>query len=373
MAARFKGREVWVTLGLAVLLIGVASGLARRAVAAPTTQFNTITVVTKPIAPFVFTDTAEPRGFSIDLWDAVAREAGLDYRYEVVDTVAETLQAVQTGEAQVAIAAITITEERERLVDFSVPYYRSGLGILTRLDDQPGFIDSALAAVTPSLLRLLLALLGIIIIAGHVIWLIERRRNPLQFPQDYLHGVWEGIWWAAVTLTTVGYGDKTPLGIPGRIFGLFWMLAGLFIIANFTAGVTASLTAERLTASITGPGDLPGRTVATVAGSTSDDWLTGQGIFHRTTELIEESYALLEDGEVEAVVYDFPVLQYHVLNSDNANLIMAGGLFNTELYGIALEQDSIYRERVDQALLRVIENGTYGDIHQRWFGADGGL
>jgi ABC-type amino acid transport substrate-binding protein len=365
--------RVWLILGVAALLIGLASGVARRAVAAPAAQFNTITVVTKPIAPFVFTDTAEPRGFSIDLWDAVAREAGLDYRYVVVETVVEALAAVESGEAEVGIAAITITEERERVLDFSLPYFRSGLGILTRLDDQPGFIDATLAAITPSVLRLLLALLVIIIVAGHVIWLIERRRNPSQFPQDYLHGVWEGIWWAAVTLTTVGYGDKTPLGIPGRLFGLFWMFAGLFIIANFTAGVTASLTAERLTASIAGPGDLPGRTVATVAGSTSDDWLTDQGIFHRTTELIEESYALLAAGEVEAVVYDFPVLQYYVLNSDDGNLVMAGGVFNTEVYGIALGQDSIYRERIDQALLRVIENGTYSDIHQRWFGVEGGL
>jgi ABC-type amino acid transport substrate-binding protein len=110
-----------------------------------------------------------------------------------------------------------------------------------------------------------------------------------------------------------------------------------------------------------------------VAGSTSDDWLTDQGIFHRTTELIEESYALLAAGEVEAVVYDFPVLQYYVLNSDDGNLVMAGGVFNTEVYGIALGQDSIYRERIDQALLRVIENGTYSDIHQRWFGVEGGL
>lgn len=370
---------VYLFLALAattVWLMGAQASAADTAgtpTAETAAQVETIRVVTKPIEPFVFTDAPEPRGFSIDLWQAVALEAGLDYSITVVDTVSESLDEVRNGQADVAIAAITITEERERTLDFSVPYYRAGLGILTTPATPPRIVDTIASAFTPSLLRLLVFLLGIIIVAGHVIWLVERRRNPEQFPRDYVHGVWEGIWWATVTMTTVGYGDKAPLGIPGRLFGLFWMFAGLFIIANFTAGVTATLTAERLTTAINGPQDLPGHTVATVAGSTSDEWLTGQGISHQTTEFIEEAYALLESGQVEAIVYDFPVLQYYVLNSANSDLVMAGGIFNTELYGIALADGSIYREQVDQALLRVIENGTYESIHRRWLGGEGGL
>ncbi len=364
-----------------MLMIGLLVGgltLVRQATAAPLTaappaaQVERLLVATKPIEPFVFMNTDRPTGFSIDLWNAVALEAGLAYDYVVLDTVVETLDAVRAGEADLAIAAITITEEREQTLDFSLPYYRSGLGILTGPPQDERVLDMIARTLTPSLLRLLAFLLISIVIAGHLIWLMERRDNP-DFPKDYFHGVWEGIWWASVTVTTVGYGDKTPRHVIGRVFGLFWMFAGLFIIANFTAGVTASLTTEQLTGAINGPQDLPGKSVATVAGSTSDQWLVSQGISHRTTEFIDESYALLESGEVDAVVYDFPVLQFYVLNSENESLRMAGGVFSTELYGIALQPGSVYGERIDRALLRVIENGTYEDIHIRWFGAPGGL
>ena len=63
-----------------------ATGVAARV------QDETLTVVTKPIEPFVFTDGPEPRGFSIDLWRAIALEAGLPFEYMVVDTVSETLE-----------------------------------------------------------------------------------------------------------------------------------------------------------------------------------------------------------------------------------------------------------------------------------------
>lgn len=115
------------------------------------------------------------------------------------------------------------------------------------------------------LLELFAFLTLVIVIAGHVIWLLERQRDA-DFPKSYVKGVWEGIWWAAVTVTTVGYGDKTPRGIFGRTFGLIWMFAGLFIIANFTANVTSRLTVEQIEGAINGPQDLPGKIVVTVEG-----------------------------------------------------------------------------------------------------------
>ena len=172
------------------------------------------------------------------------------------------------------LAAIAITEEREQTVDFTLPYYRSGLGILTRTGASGSTLGIVIRDLAPDLLRLLLIVSVIIFISGHIIWLMERGRND-DFPMDYLHGVGQGIWWSAVTVTTVGYGDKTPKHWLGRVYAIGWMFAGLFIIANFTAAVTAAVTADRLLTNITGPEDLPGQAIATVEGSTSSQWLTG--------------------------------------------------------------------------------------------------
>ena len=330
-----------------------------------------ITVVTKDIEPFVFVDGEEVSGFSIDLWKALALELGIPYTFEIVATVQEQLDAVESNEADLAMAAISITAEREKSVDFSHRYFESGLGILTRSGNSTPLLDSFRLALSPTLLRLFVFLVLSILIAGHIIWIIERRRNE-EFPQTYLRGVSEGIWWAAVTVTTVGYGDRTPVGRLGRMFGILWMFAGLFIIANFTAGVTSQLTLQTLQGEINGPEDLPGKRIATVAGSTSDTWLESEGIGYRTTATIEEAYSLLDSGSVEAIVYDHPVLLYYALQNEEKNLVIPGEAFNKEDYGIAFPTGSPLREEVNRALLILVENGTYQQIVKKWYGSVAG-
>ena len=161
--------------------------------------------------------------------------------------------------------------------------------------------------LSPGLLYGVGLFLIVLIIAAHIIWLLERRHNP-QFSRGYLHGIWQSIWWAVVTVTTVGYGDKTPKGRMGRLFALIWILAGYFVFAYFTASVTTTVTVQELQGSITGPQDLFGKKVATVERSTAADYLTAQGLSTVKLADIEKAYDLLEAGEVDAVVFDAPVL-----------------------------------------------------------------
>lgn len=319
-------------------------------------QTDTLSIATKEIEPFVFARD-ELRGFSIDIWEELAQAADLDYEFVTVKTVTEQLDAVEDGEVDAAIAAISITQAREENVDFSFSYFDAGLGILAQQTDASPVLSALRSGefIVP-LVRLFSFLLVVVIVAGHVIWLLERKRDS-DFPKAYLPGVWEGIWWAAVTVTTVGYGDRTPRGIFGRIFGLFWMFAGLFIIANFTAGVTSRLTVQQIQGAINGPQDLPGKIVVTVEGSTADQWLTEEEISHRTTTTIDEAYTLLDDGHVQAVVYDYPVLRYYA-NLDDGKAQVAGPPFNQEDYGIAFPTGSPLREEINRALLQLREDGT---------------
>ncbi len=328
---------------------------------------ESLRVVTKEIEPFVFLGE-ELTGFSIDLWEELARAAGFDYEFVVVATVTDQLETVERAEADAAMAAISITKDRERTVDFSFSYFNAGLGILAAKSERAS-VWSVLRSgdfILP-LLELFAFLMLVIVIAGHVIWLLERQRDA-DFPKSYVKGVWEGIWWAAVTVTTVGYGDKTPRGIFGRTFGLIWMFAGLFIIANFTANVTSRLTVEQIEGAINGPQDLPGKIVVTVEGSTAAAWLTRENISHRTVTVIEEAYELLEDRRVQAVVFDYPVLLFYALNFGDSNVEVVGAPFNDEDYGIAFPTGSPLREEFNQALLQVREDGTYDRLYMEWFG-----
>jgi len=333
-------------------------------------QEQPLRIVTKSIPPFVIEDTSgDLSGFSVDLWRAIATQLQRPYEWTRVKTVKEQLAAVEEGQADAAMAAITITEEREQNVDFSFPYFESGLGILTPAQSDTPVLDALALAFSPALLRLLAFVLALLIIVGHLVWIFERKHNP-EFPKDYIHGIWAGIWYAGVTVTTVGYGDKTPKSIPGRLIGLLWMFAGLFVIANFTAGVTAQLALRELRGAINGPQDLPGKQVLAVEGTTGDSWLTSQGVPHRTVRTIDDAYPELAAGRADAIVYDYPVLLYYSLNDGQHNTQLAGEPFNLENYGIAVATGGDLREDINRALLKLRENGVYKEIYTRWFGAD---
>jgi ABC-type amino acid transport substrate-binding protein len=324
-------------------------------------------IAIKDIKPFVFTEDGEKVGFSIELWQILAEEAGLPYEFIEVNTVTEQLDAVAQGEADAAIAAISMTAEREQFLDFSYTYFDSGLRIMTR---SAGFLPlrSLLEVMfSREVISVFIGLFFVIIIFGHLVWLFERRRNE-HFPQSYFRGVWEGIWWAAVTVTTVGYGDKTPRAVIGRILALVWMFIGLVLIANFTATITTQLTLNELRGRIQGVEDLPGKHIATVTDSTSAEFLRRNGISFEGVDQIEEAYELLKEEKIDAIVYDAPVLMFHVSREDRADFQIVGDLLDRETYGIALPTDSPYEEDINQALLTLRENGTYTVLYKRWFG-----
>ena len=216
----------------------------------------------------------------------------------------------------------------------------------------------------------LLTLIIIIIIFGHLVWLFERRSNP-HFQHGYLQGVWEGIWWSAVTVTTVGYGDRTPKAILGRLLALIWMFAGLFILANFTATITTQLTVNELDGQIENLGDLHNKRMATVAGSTSAEFLREQSYSFLAVDTIDDAYVLLEDKDIDAIVYDAPVLLYHLAHEDRSNdFRVVGNILNKETYGIVMPHNSPHENELNKALLALHENGTYETLYEEWFTLD---
>ena len=357
-----------------LLLLTVAWFAApARAQDAASDRDSPLTVLTKPIAPFVIPrEKGKPEGFSIDLWEALARHLNRPFRWKMRPDLKTLLDDIAAGRGDIAIAAITITAERERRMDFSHPFFRSGLQIMIR-DEPAGLLRQArdvLArlASSASLRLALFFLLVIVIVAAHLIWLAERRHNR-DFHENYLRGLWDGIYWTLVTISTVGYGDKCPRTQPGRSITLVLIIVGYMAYAWFTASIAAALTVNELQASITGPGDLSGRKVATVASSTSERFLRRlPGAEIIPVRGIEQAYALLERGEVDAVVYDFPALRQHALGAGRGKVRIVGPVFQHEPYGIALPPGSPLREAINRALLDMMESGEYDRIYVKWFG-----
>lgn len=96
-----------------------------------------VNVVTDPsFVPFEMLDpeTGEMIGFDMDIINTVAERAGFEVNLTTME-FAGIIPAIQTGNQEIAIAGVTITEERAEIVNFSDPYYDSGLQIIVRADN----------------------------------------------------------------------------------------------------------------------------------------------------------------------------------------------------------------------------------------------
>jgi ABC-type amino acid transport substrate-binding protein len=305
-------------------------------------------------------------GFSIDLWNALAQRLKVDTVWVEVKTVGEQLQAVKSGKADVAIAAISITKQREEEIDFTQPYFDAGLQIMVRPESGNRLLEALGSFPWRMAGALLVVAIAIMFVMANVLWLVERRASE-HFQKGYLKGIGEGLWAAALIVATGEHGDReAPRAVKRLIIFLMW-LAGVVLIAQLTATVTSTQTVDRLNSNIRGPADLAGKRIATVPGTVAADYLTEHGVQFVDAASGDEGYELVLRGEVQALVFDAPTLQYWSTRRGNGRLRVVGPIFAPEKYGIAVADGSPLRKQINGALLQMYEDGSYEEIHNKWF------
>jgi polar amino acid transport system substrate-binding protein len=358
-------------LALAAVLMLALSGAG----SASAQETQKLKVATRVLEPFVIDKKGELTGFSVELWRSIAERLKIETEFVFANDVPSLLELVKARQADVGIAAISVTAERDKVLDFSQPMMDSGLQILVR-GDGGGGPENPLAGLLRALFsKTALIWLGIaallVIIPAHVVWWLERRHPEGIVPPDlpYSSGILHALWWAAGTLATQG--ESMPRSWLARLFAILWMFVGVIFVAYYTAQLTASLTVEQIQGAIKGPEDLPGKKVGTTKGSTSAAWLQEQRAQVKTYEKIADAYAALLNKDVDAVVFDSPVLLYYANTEGKGRAQVVGTVFKKQDYGIVFQRGSDLRKRVDGALLAIREDGTYQALHDKWFGVEG--
>jgi ABC-type amino acid transport substrate-binding protein len=309
-------------------------------------------------------------GISIDLWRDMAADLGLTFEFREVE-LNGLINGVRDSSLDVAIAGLSVTAEREEICDFTHPYFNSGLGIAVRPVADAGWTGVIAHLITWDLLRLIGSLIVSTLAFGSIIWMLERRANPEQFGGGWRSGLGSGFWWSAVTLTTVGYGDKTPTTFAGRFVALIWMLAAVVLVSSFTATMTTSLTVSQLESAINGPQDLPKSRVGTIANATSETYLRQHEISYRAYATLAEALTELRSGRIDAVVYDAPMLSYWSNRTSEEELRVLPVTFEKQNYGIALPTGSPLREPVNQLILRKLKSEDWENIVRKYLGDAG--
>ncbi len=336
---------------------------------------ETFKVAARALAPFVIYENRAYSGFEVELVRLLGAQIGMEAEIYAVDTVAKQVDDIIRGEAKLGLGGTTITESREQIIDFSLPILDSGLTIMTPTKASDGVEDRILVffrAIGSSDLPWLLMVFAVaVLVSAHLIWLLERRNNP-DFAELYRRGIWDSLYWSVVTMSTVGYGDKVARGPMGRVLALVWIALGTLVFASFTASIASSLAVSELRGEISGPSDLPGQRVATVSYSAGETYLPTIGVGPVLVDDLDDAYLLLADDKVDAIVFDAPVLQFHASRLGAGEVTTIGAEFERVQYGLMInERDADLRERLNLALLELMESGVYGRLHDRWFGSYG--
>ena len=314
-------------------------------------------------APFVLPRTDPPTGFSVDVWNEVARRMHVDFTWQIVRDPAQLLAALQSHDAEVAIGAIPVTPESEEIVDFSVPYFDSGLRIMVRAQYESGVIGILRSIPWTAIGHLFAAAIVIIFLLANVLWLIERRRREL--PRGYLAAIGEELWGAMLVIATLNVDRDAPGS--KRITILLMWLVGVILIAQLTATVTSTQTIARMQSMIRGPEDLPGKTIASVPGTAAGDYLAARGLPFTTVTYGPDGIRMLVRGEVQAVVFDAATLQYWAARQGKGLVQVVGPIFRPQKYAIAVPVGSALRKQINLALLEIYADGTYERIYSAWF------
>ncbi|XP_019635244.1 PREDICTED: glutamate receptor ionotropic, delta-1-like [Branchiostoma belcheri] len=357
---------------------------------------TTLTVVTLAEKPFIFKDITEDgppafRGFLIDVLNELKTQ--LKFSYTIFETPDQKYGAKNddTGEwngmvgqlvqkrAHIAVSALTITSEREDVVDFTKPYMDYGATILLKKPEQK---YNVFAFLEPFNFQVWACILGSILIVGFILYILNRISPYSSFgtdePDADAFNLSNSVWFAYGSLVQQG-GEANPRASSGRMLSGFWWFFTLIMISTYTANLAAFLTVTRM--------DTPVRSVDDLAAQTSMPYGTVEdsslytffkassiGVYERMWDFMNNSNTFattVEDGyakvlsEDYAFIWENPSLDY--LKLTNCDYTTIGRPFNMKGYGIALQEGMSLRDQLSISILKMQESGKMDELKGKWW------
>ncbi|TTN67643.1 Glutamate receptor ionotropic, delta-1 [Bagarius yarrelli] len=346
------------------------------------------------------------KGFSIDVLDALAKILGFKYDiYQVADSKYGSqlpngswngmIGELINKRADLAVSAITITPERENVVDFSKRYMDYSVGILMRKPEEKINIFSLFA---PFDLAVWACIAAAIPVVGVLIFLLNRMQslrcqNPAGAPSSMSKSLHSAVWLVYGSFVHQG-GDSVVGSVALRIVMGSWWLFTLIVCSSYTANLAAYLTVSRMDNTIRTFQDLARQVeldYGTVRDSAVYDYFRAKG----TNPLEQDStYAELwrtisrNNGQEFSVssppegirkakkgryafLWDMAVVEYAALTDDECTVTVTGNSMSSKGYGIALQHGSPYRDLFSQKILELQEKGDLDVLKQKWWPRQG--
>ncbi len=330
---------------------------------------ETIKVGVKHEPPFLIKEPGGTfTGLSVDLWTRIANDKGVKYEFVEYNDHLGLIRALDFQEIDITINPIHVNEIRLKMLDVTQPFYVSSIGVATSqvMKTQAGaFLRNFF---TLQFFRIVFLLVMIMFVFGTILWLVERKVNRRQF-RPGLIGLFDGLWWSAVTMTTVGYGDKAPKSRLGRVIAIVWMLTAIVTISGFTGTIASSLTVQSLGRNIEDLEDLRNATlIGSVNASSSQSFLSSNGIeIDLLYENVEESLLALSAHDIEILLYDKTVLDYFISRMQlNNKVVLLPVNFNKQYRSFFLPKNSPHLSWINPLLVRHINEASWQELLKKY-------
>ncbi|XP_037079302.1 LOW QUALITY PROTEIN: glutamate receptor ionotropic, kainate 2-like [Pollicipes pollicipes] len=364
-----------------------------------------MTTVNEPYAMLVnesdttLTGNARFEGFCIDLVNEIARlrefyvqfvEGG---SYGGIDPItgeaSGMVKELMDQKADMAVTDLTITYEREQVLDFTMPWMNLGIGILySKPKKEPPQLFSFLAPLSLEVwLYMAATYLGVSVLLFILARFSPYEWDPASVPEepDVLENQFSlpnSLWFTIGSLMQQG-SDIAPKALSTRMIAGLWWFFTLIMISSYTANLAAFLTVERMVSPIESAEDLAKQTEikygALESGSTKNFFRDSKiASYQRMWSFMKSarpSVFIKKASEgVERVrssqgryayLMESPQLEYVV--ERDCDLVQVGGLLDTKSYGIALPPGSPYTSTISNAILILQENGTLHALKTKWW------
>lgn len=307
-------------------------------------------------------DDAHWKGLGIDLWKRVAEENDIHYRLEEVKNL-QNMKELETYD--VIVGAFPYDSTISSGLNMSLPYYTAGYGILIKVDHSVSAIlkDIFDNIFSWSFLYFLLSVLLIMTLIGGVVWVIERKNNNNDFPQDVREGLFYGLCWA--TSFTGGWGLTSPKTHLGKIITVFWVLSTFLAASNATALITTLLTKKHMVDQIRKPDDLRYLRIAAVVDLNNRvrSFLDQHHFNYYSVQSIVDGVNLLENKNVDVVLADAPLLGYYMKNNPDSFLMLHPLNLGKDYYGFLInENNKHFLKKINKSILNTIHTQLWQDI-----------
>ncbi|XP_057665417.1 glutamate receptor 1-like isoform X2 [Diorhabda carinulata] len=352
-------------------------------------------------------------GYCKDLANLITQKLGINYELRIVKDgkYGSENHEVKGGwdgmvgelvrqEADMAIAPMTITSERERVIDFSKPFMSLGISIMIKkpMKQKPG-VWSFLNPLSKEIwVSVLFAYVGVSIVLfvvsrfspyeWRLLHLTGEHREPANSHTN--HGgtmandftILNSLWFALAAFMQQG-GELSPRSLSGRIVGACWWFFTLILISSYTANLAAFLTVERMVTPINSPEDLASQTEVEYGtlyhGATWDFFRRSQlTLYSKMWEFMnsrkhvfvtsyDEGIKRVRNSKGKfALLIESPKNDY-TNEREPCDTMKVGRNLDAKGFGVATPLGSPLRDAVNLAVLSLKEDGELTKLKNKWW------